>query len=155
MEFDYPCKLNKIIDNDKVELFIDQGFYSWRQEYIGLWGVESSDPRKRTDEEKEQVDKAKDFIQDWFTRYSVQGIRVTIGMSKTKKDTEKYGQWIGYIYYKDKITGRQKCLSDELVYRDLVEPRLEPGFYHGKTKEQIAAEKKAENDLHLDTPEDS
>lgn len=150
MNHDYNCELVKVIDGDTVDVLIDLGFHTWRQERIQIWGVNAPELRRGTEEERELGKKAKEFVVNWFKRHKG-NICVTTGMSKTQADIDKYGRWIGDFYSQDPISRRIRKLSDELVEAELAEPHLEKNYYWGQPKEKRNLEEYAP----LDTPDDT
>jgi endonuclease YncB( thermonuclease family) len=93
--YEYKVVLDRVIDGDTVDLFIELGFYTIANVRIRLLGVDAPEVRTKNEAEKELGLQAKHHVENWFVTQSANGRDVYI---KTYK-TEKYGRWLGILYY--------------------------------------------------------
>ncbi len=91
MQYIYQATLERVVDEDKVDIVIDLGFSTFRKERIRLYGVDA--PEINTEAGR----LAKGFVEEWFwdnPKFFVETI-VADGKNVSKRD--KYGRYLGTI----------------------------------------------------------
>ncbi len=86
----YNCKVDRIIDGDTVDLFIDLGFNVVLHERIRLYGINAPEVRTKDLEEKERGLQAKAYLYNWLDSNPIQ--------VETVKGRGKYDRWLGTLY---------------------------------------------------------
>lgn len=100
--YEYYTKIDKVVDGDTVDVFIDLGFSVWHKERIRLAGVDTAE--KNTPLGKALKAYMKDLLEGKMVRLQV-----------TKPD--KYGRYLGKIF----LTGEQS-VNDQLIKNNLAKP---------------------------------
>ena len=100
--YEYYTKIDKVVDGDTVDVFIDLGFSVWHKERIRLAGVDTAE--KNTPLGKALKAYMKDLLEG-----------KTIRLQVTKPD--KYGRYLGKIF----LTGEQS-INDQLIKNNLAKP---------------------------------
>lgn len=96
----YPARLVRVVDGDTVDLMVDQGFRSYRQERVRLIGVNTPEivgPKAATEGPEGQ--RAKQVTADWLTAASAAAPDgwPLIYRSDRYDEREKYGRSLGTI----------------------------------------------------------
>jgi len=93
--FEYKCKLQRVVDGDTVDLWVDLGFSIHIKERFRLARIDAPESRTKDLEEKKRGLAATEFLKGLLKGKS---LKVT-----TEKDKKgKFGRWIGTIYVADK-----------------------------------------------------
>ena len=127
--YEYRCKVSRVVDGDTVEVDIDLGCGVWmHKERIRLYGIDTPESRTRDLEEKKYGLLAKQQIESFMPRGSMQTL-VTV-----KDKAGKFGRILGKFLIYDKKTDRQMTINDWMVREH------HAVAYHGQSKEDIAEE---------------
>ena len=127
--YEYRCKVSRVVDGDTVDVDIDLGFGVWmHKERIRLYGMDTPESRTRDLEEKKYGLLAKQQIESFMPRGSMQTL-VTV-----KDKAGKFGRILGKFLIYDKKTDRQMTVNDWMVREH------HAVAYHGQSKEDIAEE---------------
>ena len=127
--YEYRCKVSRVVDGDTVDVDIDLGFGVWmHKERIRLYGIDTPESRTRDLEEKKYGLLAKQQIESFMPRGSMQTL-VTV-----KDKAGKFGRILGKFLIYDKKTDRQMTNNDWMVREH------HAVAYHGQSKEDIAEE---------------
>jgi micrococcal nuclease len=110
--YEYYTKVEKVIDGDTIDVFIDLGFSIWHKERIRLAGIDT--PEKNT-----PLGKAlKTFLVD-----NLEGKIIKLQVTKT----DKYGRYLGTVFLKDSLVS----INDQLVKANLAKS------YFGESKTNL------------------
>lgn len=93
--YEYYTKIDKVVDGDTVDVFIDLGFSVWHKERIRLAGVDTAE--KNTPLGKALKAYMKELLEGKMVRLQV-----------TKPD--KYGRYLGKIY----LAG-EESINDQMI----------------------------------------
>ena len=127
--YEYRCKVTRVVDGDTVDVDIDLGFGIWmHKERIRLHGIDTPESRTRDLEEKKYGLLAKQQIESFMPRGSMQTL-LTV-----KDKAGKFGRILGKFLIYDKKTDRQMTINDWMVREH------HAVAYHGQSKEDIAEE---------------
>ena len=127
--YEYRCKVTRVVDGDTVDVDIDLGFGVWmHKERIRLYGIDTPESRTRDLEEKKYGLLAKQQIESFMPRGSMQPL-LTV-----KDKAGKFGRILGKFLIYDKKTDRQMTINDWMVREH------HAVAYHGQSKEDIAEE---------------
>ena len=97
--YEYSCIVERVVDGDTVDVFIDLGFSIWIKERVRLYGIDTPETRTKDLREKKFGLLAKARVEELIPKGSEQLI-------VTFKDTGKYGRTLanfilpGRDYYK-------------------------------------------------------
>lgn len=98
--YEYYTKIDKVVDGDTVDVFIDLGFSVWHKERIRLTGIDTA-------EKNTPLGKAlKKFLID-----NLEGKLVRLQVSKP----DKYGRYLGTVFLKDSTVS----INDQLIKANL------------------------------------
>ena len=101
--YEYYTKIDKVVDGDTVDVFIDLGFSVWHKERIRLTGIDTA-------EKNTPLGKAlKKFLID-----NLEGKLVRLQVSKP----DKYGRYLGTVFLKDSAVS----INDQLIKANLAKP---------------------------------
>ena len=89
--YEYKAKLDRVVDGDTVDLFIDLGFGIWTKQRIRLFGINTPESRTRDLEEKKKGLAAKKRIRELLKMGSL-SLR-----TQKEKSRGKYGRILGII----------------------------------------------------------
>lgn len=93
--YEYYTKIEKVVDGDTVDVFIDLGFSVWHKERIRLVGVDTA-------EKNTAFGKAtKKLLVD-----TLEGKKVKLQVSKP----DKYGRYLGIIFLND-----SESINDQMI----------------------------------------
>lgn len=93
--YEYYTKIEKVVDGDTVDVFIDLGFSVWHKERIRLVGVDTA-------EKNTAFGKAtKKLLVD-----TIEGKKVKLQVSKP----DKYGRYLGIIFLND-----TESINDQMI----------------------------------------
>jgi len=115
--FTYKCTIERIVDGDTYDIFLDLGFAIYVKERVRLAGVDTPEifGRNATDEGKT----AKNFVADWVkSKADLPGYFVYRSLKYNAKD--KYGRALGSIEWVSD-DGSISVLSEELLNAGLAE----------------------------------
>jgi len=107
--YEYKAKLDRVIDGDTVDLFIDLGFGIWTKQRIRMFGINTPESRTRDLEEKKRGLAAKKRVRE-FLKMGPLTLRTQKGDSKGK-----YGRILGIIVCTPKDSDKY---SDELIINE-------------------------------------
>ena len=91
-QYTYKAVVQRVVDGDTVDLFVDCGFNIMRKERIRFYGVDAWETRG---EEREEGLKAKEFVQNLLPVGSECVVR-------TGKEQGKFGRYLGEIFVNDR-----------------------------------------------------
>jgi len=98
--YEYYTKIDKVVDGDTVDVFIDLGFSVWHKERIRLAGIDTA-------EKNTPLGKAlKQFLVD-----NIEGKIIRLQVSKP----DKYGRYLGVAFLKDSSIS----INDQLIKANL------------------------------------
>ncbi|MDI6791554.1 MAG: thermonuclease family protein [bacterium] len=108
----YCAKLKKIIDGDTVDLIVDLGFRTSTHQRFRLKGINTPSifGVSKDSSEYKQGKKAREYV---VQRFEKNGGECLVKSHRT----EKYGRWLGEIWFKDS----EKSLNEELLDQGLAE----------------------------------
>ena len=101
--YEYYTKIDKVVDGDTVDVFIDLGFSVWHKERIRLSGIDTA-------EKNTPLGKALKT----FLIASLEGKMVRLQVSKP----DKYGRYLGTVFLKDSAVS----INDQLIKANLAKP---------------------------------
>lgn len=100
--YTYFTKIDKVVDGDTVDVFIDLGFSVWHKERIRLSGIDTA-------EKNTEFGKAtKQLLID-----TIEGKLVRLEVSKP----DKYGRYLGKIYL-----GSEESINDQMIRLGIAKP---------------------------------
>ena len=109
--YEYYTKIEKVVDGDTVDVFIDLGFNVWHKERIRLVGVDTA-------EKNTEFGKAtKKLLID-----TIEGKKVRLQVSKP----DKYGRYLGVIFLND-----TESINDQMIRYGIAKP------YRGDSKTNL------------------
>ena len=127
--YEYKCTIDRVIDGDTVDVFIDLGFDIIKAERIRLLGIDTPELRSQDTVEKQAAQEAKDYVQGWFAAIERSGKDVYVRTSKS----DKYGRYLGIIFYVDDVEDNQAQFGKEVILnQDLLDRGLAKEYYGGK-----------------------
>ena len=97
--YEYYTKIDKVVDGDTVDVFIDLGFSVWHKERIRLSGIDTA-------EKNTPLGKALKT----FLIANLEGKMVRLQVSKP----DKYGRYLGKIYINSDIS-----INDQMVSKGM------------------------------------
>lgn len=101
--YEYYTKIDKVVDGDTVDVFIDLGFSVWHKERIRLSGIDTA-------EKNTPLGKALKA----FLVTNLEGKTVKLQVSKP----DKYGRYLGTVFLKDSTVS----INDQLIKASLAKP---------------------------------
>ena len=101
--YEYYTKIDKVVDGDTVDVFIDLGFSVWHKERIRLSGIDTA-------EKNTPLGKALKT----FLIANLEGKMVKLQVSKP----DKYGRYLGTVFLKDSAIS----INDQLIKANLAKP---------------------------------
>ena len=118
-EYDYPkgsfrARCTKVVDGDTVDLYVDTGFHTFRQERFRLAGIDTPELRDRDPNKRELAKEAKAYVIDALDPAGELKWPLRI---ETEKVPDSFGRYICRIFYweGDESSGKEVCLNDKLV----------------------------------------
>lgn len=120
--YEYYTKVERIVDGDTLDVFIDLGFSIWHKERIRLSGIDT--PEKNTILGKT----LKQFLVD-----NLEGKLIKLQVTKT----DKYGRYLGTVFLKDSSIS----INDQLVKANLAKPYFGDSKAALWTKEELEINK--------------
>jgi len=91
--YHYQCKLDRVVDGDTVDAFIDLGFKLTIHKRIRLMGIDAPETRTRDKEEKVHGIESKEWLEN---RIKVDGSGY-FELLTEKDDSGKYGRLLGTL----------------------------------------------------------
>lgn len=117
--YEYYTKIEKVVDGDTVDVFIDLGFSVWHKERIRLSGIDTA-------EKNTEFGKAtKKLLVD-----TIEGKMVKLQVSKP----DKYGRYLGKVFLND-----EQSINDQLIKHGIAKP------YGGDSKTGLWTEEELKN----------
>ena len=98
--YEYYTKIDKVVDGDTVDVFIDLGFSVWHKERIRLSGIDTA-------EKNTPLGKALKV----FLIENLEGKMVRLQVSKP----DKYGRYLGTVFLKDSTVS----INDQIIKSNL------------------------------------
>lgn len=113
-EYEYPkgsfrARCVKVVDGDTVDLHVDVGFHSFRQERFRLAGIDAPELSGRN-ADPEPAKESKAFVASQLQPGMGEAWPLRI---ETEKDPDNFGRYICRIFYK--LGDDEVCLNDKLV----------------------------------------
>jgi micrococcal nuclease len=90
--YQYKATLDRVIDGDTVDVFIDLGFRIITHQRLRIKEIDTPELRSKSPGEREHAQEAKLFVENLFWKYSGECYVQT-----TK--TGKYGRWIASVRF--------------------------------------------------------
>jgi micrococcal nuclease len=100
--YTYYTKIDKIVDGDTCDVFIDLGFSVWHKERIRLAGIDTA-------EKNTPLGKA---LKEFLIK-NLEGKLVKLEVSKP----DKYGRYLGKVYLNS-----EESINDQLIRNGLAKP---------------------------------
>lgn len=104
--YTYKAKLERVIDGDTIDVYIDLGFDIHYRSRVRLAEIDAPESRTRNLEEKKLGLAAKEYVEQWFSKHGRDFIIHT-----TKVEKGKYGRVLGIIM----DMKEEQCLNTDLV----------------------------------------
>jgi micrococcal nuclease len=98
--YEYYTKVDKIVDGDTIDVFIDLGFSVWHKERIRLAGIDTAEKNTPLGKALKQ-----------FLVLNLEGKMIRLQVSKP----DKYGRYLGIAFLKDSIIS----INDQLIKANL------------------------------------
>jgi micrococcal nuclease len=92
--YKYLAIVERVVDGDTIDVFIDMGFSVWIKQRLRLWGIDAWESRTKDAEEKVKGLAAKKFVEDCCPVGSAV-------MVKSKKWEGKFGRVIAIVEFHD------------------------------------------------------
>jgi micrococcal nuclease len=92
--YEYPAKLEYIVDGDTYDFIVDLGFHVNKQIRIRMIGVDTAEiygVEKESDEYANGMEQ-KRFVENWFDEAD------EIFIETEKDEKGKYGRWLARVY---------------------------------------------------------
>lgn len=96
--WEYRCQVERIIDGDTLELFVDKGFSDYSLITVRLSNLDTAEiyGRKKESEEYRQGQIHKEFVESWVDQHDDEEWSFIV---KTEKDrTGKYGRYLAELH---------------------------------------------------------
>lgn len=104
--YTYKSKLERVVDGDTIDVYIDLGFDIHYRSRVRLAGINAPESRTRNLEEKKLGLAAKEYVEQWLEKRGPDFIIRT-----TKVEKGKYGRVLGTIM----DMKEEQCLNTDLV----------------------------------------
>ena len=98
--YEYYTKIEKVVDGDTVDVFIDLGFSVWHKERIRLAGIDTAEKNTPLGKALKQ-----------FLVANIEGKTIRLQVSKP----DKYGRYLGVAFLKDSSIS----INDQLIKANL------------------------------------
>jgi micrococcal nuclease len=98
--YEYYTKIDKVVDGDTVDVFIDLGFSVWHKERIRLAGIDTAEKNTPLGKALKQ-----------FLVANIEGKIIRLQVSKS----DKYGRYLGVAFLKDSSIS----INDQLIKANL------------------------------------
>lgn len=98
--YEYYTKIEKVVDGDTVDVFIDLGFSVWHKERIRLAGIDTAEKNTPLGKALKQ-----------FLVANIEGKIIRLQVSKP----DKYGRYLGVAFLKDSSIS----INDQLIKANL------------------------------------
>jgi micrococcal nuclease len=98
--YEYYTKIDKVVDGDTVDVFIDLGFSVWHKERIRLAGIDTAEKNTPLGKALKQ-----------FLVANIEGKIIRLQVSKP----DKYGRYLGVAFLKDSSIS----INDQLIRANL------------------------------------
>ena len=93
--YEYYTKIEKVVDGDTVDVFIDLGFSVWHKERIRLVGIDTAEKNTPFGKATKQL-----------LVNTIEGKKVKLQVSKP----DKYGRYLGTIFLND-----SESINDQMI----------------------------------------
>ena len=117
MMFRYNCTVERIIDGDTLDAFIDLGFHVIVRKRIRFYGINTPETRTRDKEEKKRGLAAKERLDQLLSGNDYKFILQSHGVGK-------FGRCLGEFFLKDE--------DDKSIQKILIEEGHGEEYYGGK-----------------------
>jgi len=91
--FEYKCTVDRVVDGDTVDLWVDLGFHIKVHERFRLYGINA--PESRTKDLKEKL---KGIESTKFLVRLLDDMKGDLVVTTLKDKQGKYGRWIGTLW---------------------------------------------------------
>ena len=118
--YEYTCIIERVVDGDTIDVFIDLGFSLWIRERVRLHGIDTPETRTKDLREKKFGLMAKARVEELLPVDSEQTIL-------TFKNTGKFGRILADFV----LPGRDYYQNRNSVATTLIEERLAVNYYGG------------------------
>lgn len=120
----YRAQCVKVVDGDTFDLYIDQGFHTYRRERVRLYGIDAYELRSKDEAERALAAEAKQvaisLLHPEIPLYADWPLRIV-----TQKDPDSFGRYLALVYYKDALTGAETDFGQVLIGMQLAVPWLQ------------------------------
>lgn len=114
----WRARLDRVIDGDTVDMYLDTGFHTVRKERIRLTGINAPEIEKDT---KEAGLAAKIFVQDWMNNGSLAGSNLFPFVVETFK-SDSFGRYLGKVWWYSEFIDNRDDISKILLNNNLASP---------------------------------
>ena len=107
--YEYKITVDRVVDGDTVDVFVDLGFNVKIKERFRLYGIDAPESRTRDLSEKERGIIATKFLE--LQLGNLTDLRIV-----THKDRKgKFGRWLGVLWGHDVATGSDININEFMV----------------------------------------
>lgn len=114
----WRARLDRVIDGDTVDMYLDTGFHTVRKERIRLAGINAPEIEKDT---KEAGTATKNFVQDWMDRGSLSDSDLFPFVVETFK-SDSFGRYLGKVWWYSEFVYNRDDISKILLNNNLAIP---------------------------------
>ena len=122
--YTYYTKVDRVVDGDTCDVFIDLGFSVWHKERIRLSGIDTA-------EKNTPLGKA---LKEFLVK-NLEGKLVKLEVSKP----DKYGRYLGVVYFN---RGDEQSVNDHLIEINMAKA------YHGASRADIWTDEELQQTSH-------
>ena len=115
--YEYKVELDRVVDGDTVDVFVDLGFDVIKAERVRLLGIDAPETRTKDPVEKDAGQRATDFVENWFGRRVFNGDDVYLRTTKVGSKG-KYGRFLGVFFYVDDVEDNQGQYATEVILNE-------------------------------------
>jgi micrococcal nuclease len=117
MSYDFPtislrARCTYVVDGDTVDLYVDTGFHSFRQERFRLHGIDTPELRDRDVSKREEAKVAKEAVEGLLKNHA-SALEPWPLRIETFKDPDSFGRYLAKIYIT--LPEGEVCVNDWLV----------------------------------------
>jgi micrococcal nuclease len=91
--YTYNVSLDRVVDGDTIDVFVDLGFFIMKKVRVRLLGVDAPETRTKDIEMKKAGIRAKEFVQVYLSQNPE-----SIEMKLVSKKLDSFGRALGHIY---------------------------------------------------------
>ncbi|HEV2125272.1 MAG TPA: thermonuclease family protein [Chloroflexota bacterium] len=92
----YRCTVERVIDGDTSDVYVDAGFRNYRSERLRLLGVNTPELRSRDPEDRVRAQAAKAFVEQWLQEHREHGPAEWPFVIRTQK-SDAFGRFLCHL----------------------------------------------------------